>query len=230
MENAVKALQIAASAMIALIVLGFLVYFYGNLSRVQKTKHQTEVMQQSAEDNKAFESFNKDSLMGSELISLANKVVDNNNKFEMYGDDKYNEIVMNIKITEKIYFQDIENHSMFPSATGHKINKSTYTIKANDSSFMDNYEKIMNDIYNISTTSVSNGGKTFTFQQISLMSTSLKQNFLLGCDVAILEKYEKFQNLLDDQKDFSRAVFKQNGSFAYDTSTGRVCGMIFEEN
>lgn len=230
MENAANALKISASILMALIVISFLVYFYNSLSELQQERQNQEEIRQSVEYNKIYESFNKSTLMGSELISLTNKVIDNNIKLETYGDDKYSEIVMKIKITKE-YFSDITS---FTGVTGQKINPGTYTIKKGSYGFMENYEKVMNDIYTISTNTVTtaDGSRTFSFQQISMMSTRLKENFWAACNTSssdLDEKYEKFEQLVGDQKDFSRAAFARDGSFAYNPNNARINLIKYKE-
>ena len=79
MENASKALIMAGAVLIALMVIALLVFFFNNIRDLQKTNLTSEEVQQIAEFNKQFDVYARD-VYGSELLSLANKVVDYNKR------------------------------------------------------------------------------------------------------------------------------------------------------
>lgn len=99
MENATKALEMAAGVLITLMIIGVCVYAYNNLVE-QKNIEQSSIRDQQATDfNKSFEVYNQDSLYGSEVLSLANKVVDYNEKEANQKGYEEIEIEVNLRST-----------------------------------------------------------------------------------------------------------------------------------
>ena len=80
MENASKALIIAGSVLIALIIIGALVLMFSNLTAYQRNNTQTTREAQIVEFNRDYETFDRDGVRGSELYSLLNKVIDYNRR------------------------------------------------------------------------------------------------------------------------------------------------------
>ena len=80
MENASKALLMAAGVLIALIIIGALLLMFNNLSNYQETNTQNTRESQIVEFNKQFETYNRKDVRGSDLYSLLNKVVDYNRR------------------------------------------------------------------------------------------------------------------------------------------------------
>ena len=81
MENAANALIIAGSVLIALLILGALVFSYREITDSEESKQEQIRMQQVDEFNKQYTSFEK-KLYGSELLSLINKAIDYDNKID----------------------------------------------------------------------------------------------------------------------------------------------------
>ncbi len=77
MENASRALMMAASVLLAVLIIGALVFMFNNLSNLKQTEADSEAAEKLAEYNKQMETFNRD-LYGSEILSLANLVIDYN--------------------------------------------------------------------------------------------------------------------------------------------------------
>lgn len=108
MENATKALEMAAGVLIALMIIGVCVYAYNNLSEQKNIEQSSTRAQQAADFNKSYEVYNQDSLYGSEVLSLANKVVDyNKNEAIKKG---YGTMTIEVKRTEAtsatLYFKN----------------------------------------------------------------------------------------------------------------------------
>ena len=75
MENASKALIMAGSVLIAIVVISLLVIFFGNLRGLQNTTQSVEQVEQATEFNKQYDAYARD-VYGSELLSIANKIND----------------------------------------------------------------------------------------------------------------------------------------------------------
>lgn len=81
MENATKAFIIAGGMLIAMLIVGLLVWGYNNISSFQRTNVETEALEQIAEFNSRFEAYNRGSVRGYQMISLANLARDYNSRF-----------------------------------------------------------------------------------------------------------------------------------------------------
>lgn len=111
MENASKALIMAGSILMALMVIGALVFMYQNLSDVKQAEIDAEDNSQITEYGQKFEQYNKKSVYGSELMSLANLQADyNKSQAEEKGYSKIN-ISVTIKnpIALDTYFTNISS-------------------------------------------------------------------------------------------------------------------------
>ena len=66
MENASKALIMAGSVLIALMIIGALMLMFGNLTSYQETDTQGTRSAQIAEFNQQFETYDRDDVRGSD--------------------------------------------------------------------------------------------------------------------------------------------------------------------
>ncbi len=85
MENASKALIMAGSVLIALMIIGALILMFNSLSSYQDTNTQTAREAQIIEFNNQYEMFNRNDVRGSDLYSLLNRVVDYNRRKSTSG-------------------------------------------------------------------------------------------------------------------------------------------------
>ena len=74
MENATKALEMAASVLIGMLIIGMLVFGYTQISDLKQTEENAKQLEQSNNFNQQFEVYDKEGVYGSELLSLANRV------------------------------------------------------------------------------------------------------------------------------------------------------------
>ena len=80
MENASKALVMAGSMLIALMILGALILLFSNLSNYQNKNDSSKKTSQIAEFNDEYNPYIKDNLTLMELKSVYNKILSNNEK------------------------------------------------------------------------------------------------------------------------------------------------------
>ena len=80
MENASKALLIAGGVLIALIILTSFIVMYGRIANLQEEQEEQIKLEQIAEFNAKYEAYNKRIMYGADVITLMNKVQDNNAK------------------------------------------------------------------------------------------------------------------------------------------------------
>lgn len=115
MENAAKALEMAGSVLIGLMILGCLVFVYSNIAEVKKVEQTSEMAGQAAEFNKDYDAYNRDDLYGSDMFSLAN-LIENYNIKE--SDEKdYGKIEIKIKLKSKIIGATFFKELMYTNIT-----------------------------------------------------------------------------------------------------------------
>lgn len=85
MENASKALIMAGSILISLMVIGALLLMFNNLSNYQKTGTQDTREAQVIAFNNQYETYNRKNVRGSDLYSLLSRVIDYNRRKSTQG-------------------------------------------------------------------------------------------------------------------------------------------------
>lgn len=98
MENASKALIMAGSVLIALLIIGALLLMFNNLTSYQKAGEQETREQQVIEFNNQFETYLRSDIRGSDMISLMNRIDDYNKRKGDNSQEKFEQ--MNIKVTK----------------------------------------------------------------------------------------------------------------------------------
>lgn len=93
MENAAKALTIAGTILISLLVISAVVFMYRDLTSVKRQDAENQKVQEITDFNKSFESFDK-TLNGAKMLSLANKIQDYNKKYVENMKEGYKEITL----------------------------------------------------------------------------------------------------------------------------------------
>lgn len=81
MENASKALMIAGGVLIAIIILAMFLMMFNRIASIEEEQEQKNKMEQLAAFNSEFEAFNKKVMYGTDVITLINKVAENNRKY-----------------------------------------------------------------------------------------------------------------------------------------------------
>ena len=95
MENASKALIFAGTILISLMVISALVFAYRDLTSVKRQETENQKVEEIAEFNKSFESYEKD-LNGTQMFSLANKIADYNTKYVVNMNEGYERITLTV--------------------------------------------------------------------------------------------------------------------------------------
>ena len=84
MDNASDALVMAGTILISIVIISALVLMFNGIINYQKTATTVEEEEQKTNFNKEYTTFEKD-LYGSEILSLINKAVDYNEKYQEEG-------------------------------------------------------------------------------------------------------------------------------------------------
>lgn len=120
MENISKILIIVGSVIISILIITILIFSFSKLTLVQKEKEDSEYIMQSVEWNKKLESFNRDNLYGTDIISIANLMQDYNIK----NDNQYKEMEILVTINN-----EIENAECFKKGSYNLNNIIEYIMK-----------------------------------------------------------------------------------------------------
>ena len=80
MENASKALLIAGGVLLAILIISLLMLTVNKISSFNTAREETVRTEQILKFNGQYEAFNKYNLLGTEIITAFNKVIDNNKK------------------------------------------------------------------------------------------------------------------------------------------------------
>lgn len=80
MENAAKALLIAAGILFALIILSLVVYMSTATTRMAEAQDEKVAAEQLAEFNRSYEAYNKRRMYGTDIITVVNKAINYNDK------------------------------------------------------------------------------------------------------------------------------------------------------
>ena len=110
MENATKALMIAAGVLVGLLVVTLMMYGYNQFSNYYRTQEENKRFEQLANFNEQYIPYNRDDVRGSDILSLVNKIID----FNKVKDEEEITISIELKSTdvEKFYFKYSENKNV----------------------------------------------------------------------------------------------------------------------
>lgn len=95
MENATKALVMAGGVLIAIMTIATLLYAANMWGVFPSTKDESDFSEQLAKFNQQYEAYNKKALYGTDIVSVLNKAVDNNNDITKEEKDT---LFINVKI------------------------------------------------------------------------------------------------------------------------------------
>lgn len=214
MENASKALIIAGSVLLAVLIIIALIYTFSQISSLKQVEASSEEEKILAQYDKEIESFNRQGLYGSEILSLANLVEDYNKR---QSDHKgYKPITLKVSITQII---------------DAKYLKETQYSKYGDliKNFK-NLEKKMQDLKKEKicgqTLDKLAGMKTETLEDlISRYNLANRTNYTLE---EIEKRINDYQSVNSEMQTFKNKKFN-TPEVEYDNSIGRIVKMSFRE-
>lgn len=99
MENASKALLIAGGVLIALIIITMFIMMFSRISNIQKEQEEQTKIEQLTAFNEEFEAYNKKVMYGVDVITLINKVAENNKKYSANTDYQITIILNGVQMT-----------------------------------------------------------------------------------------------------------------------------------
>ncbi|NLC88054.1 MAG: hypothetical protein GX682_04695 [Clostridiaceae bacterium] len=208
MENASKALIMAGSVLIAIVVISLLVIFFGNLRGLQNTTQSVEQVEQATEFNKQYDAYARD-VYGSELLSIANKINDYNERIA--ENDQYTQITLAVTIQN-----DIDNEY---------FKKGTYTTN----SLIQKVENLEDKINSIGSQKIISSANKKVSRKVSKLATMRTADIeALGFTTTqyqeLVSQYNSYKTLLTEIKS---KTFKFV-NFDYEKYTGRITKMNYK--
>ena len=225
MENASKALIMAGSVLIAILVIGMLVLGYRNLSSLEQQKEDSE-SDSTLNYMVRFEQFNR-TLYGSELLSLANLQEDYNSSYDVNyeGYDRIEITVVTKGIVNSSYFMQ-GTYNL--DAIAEDQNKIETAISQ--------YEKTKKEYNNKSVKYYSSkrNREIASDFDISIPSSVpdydiesyLKAN---STTAKLLEEIQEYKNLTTIYNEFRTGKKFKCTNVIYNNQNGRISSMYFEE-
>lgn len=251
MENASKALIMAASVLIALMIIVALLLMFNNLTNYQNTGTQNTREAQIIEFNNQFVTYNKEKVRGSELYSLLNRVIDYNKRKTSEGTAEGKEIAyepMEITFTmDNSKLSADGTNRLFKGSNRYTVNKNENTFENNIKLKIDKIEKDYGEsvLQNLSTgltkifitpTGSTEQQKKDKIDAITNFNSAYgKEKYSISTDQKIQEAWSDIGPGGTVRKDvytyyeyvqFKRAIFKCN-DVKYNQQTGRIISMDF---
>ncbi|MFR8233360.1 MAG: hypothetical protein ACLVA2_02985 [Clostridia bacterium] len=230
MENASKALIMAGSVLIALIVIGAFILMLNNLNDYQEKNDTIVQQQQIVEFNNQFSTYDRTGLRGTDMLSLMNRIIDYNSR-KTTEDIGFQKMKITIKGLDSNILQSLRYET---SGNNLLIKKNTYT--------QDNLSEIVTKPQELErkyqkkyiTQLVSNISK---FMDIYNSSLSINQKIQEINEKKWLPKSVTTYGSLDSVKNdiliyyeysqFKRTYFDSTGETKYDKNTGRITELNF---
>ena len=246
MENAAKALIMAASVLIAIVIISAFILMMSNLTSYQESSYQSNLSEQIAEFNNQFVTYDRSDIRGSDMISLMNRVSDYNTRY--VNSEGFTEMQITIKmngyndelafdgknriITQSEYTQDniylIVGQPNLTTVNGSgsvSSEVSSGPIRTIENKYQQKYcNQLSSEISNIKSIVDSSGTtteKNETFDEEKILPNSASS---YGGISVIYEDALKYYEYIQ----FKRAYFDCKGEPEYDKNTGRILKMEFE--
>mgnify|MGYP003380744515 CR=1 FL=1 len=234
MENASKALIIAGSVLLALIVIGAFILMFSNLNDYQEKNDTAIEQKQIVEFNNQFSTYDRKGLRGTDMLSLINRIIDYNAR-KTTEDIGFQKMEITIKGIDKNILQALRYD---PSGLNLLINKSSYTqdnvseiVKLPQEEIEKIYQKkyISQLVSNVSAFMDIYNSNLSTNQKIQEINdkrwlpksvTAYRRGSIDSVKNDILIYYEYSQ--------FKRTYFDSTGETKYDKNTGRITEMNFK--
>ncbi len=244
MENASKALIMAGSVLIALMIIGALILTFSNLTAYQETNTRSTRSTQMAEFNSQYETYNRKDVRGSDLYSLLNKAIDYNRRESSAGTnwaDKGQEIAYEPMVIE---FTIDKSELVAPDGASKLFTTNTYTVSGKSNDFGNKVKDEIDDLEGeYGQSSLTNLTTNLTKIFIDDSSTSQEkkeavQNFNSASKKKTVSDFKEIDGKSQIRQDvymyyeyiqFKRAHFDCE-KVEYNNETGRITKMEFKFN
>lgn len=179
-------------------------YVIQNTASLKKTEQEKEIAEQVTKFNMEYESYQKKLLRGTELVSIINKAIANNKKYE--DSDKVYDIDVQFKLKKPIKETIVTVENGEKKKTEEKVTfGESKTYKLIDNSQSDRISKDISNFMDIGALNSSNSYEVINYKDI-----------------------DNYQMVYSGFTDFKRKIFKCT-KIEYSDVTGRVNLLEFEE-
>ncbi len=217
MENASKALIMAGSVLISMLIIGALIFMFNQLKDVKSIEANSDEVKKLAEYNKQIETFNR-SLYGSELLSLCNLIDDyNKRQADLQGYKS---------ITIEIYTKGIiASKYMKEKYTSYKDLLSDFTSLERDLNLAKNKKVEGERVEKLA------GMKRAALIQLLIQKGKTQEQaevIMDNSDSEINVAIDDYNEKKSELKEFKNKMF-QRPKYEYDNLTSRVEQIVFKE-
>ncbi len=235
MENASKALIIAASVLIAMLIIGAAVYMFNVMSSIQAEEEASSQTQIITEFNQKFDVYNRKILYGSDILSLAN-MIDDYNVRETVESKMYQEMQIHVTIKKQLTSSTDKKYSISAGTyTAQQLRdkliaegKNSVTDKINEieATYSQRGRMSIQNLNNLQLKSNSYITGTGTYQDA--FQEEIAKDIYRNLDVE--EDIQTYVDLSAILKDFRTKIFSCT-QVRYDeqNQNGRIVEMNFEE-
>lgn len=211
MENMTKALEIAASVLIGVLILSLLVFGYNQIREQKNIEQKNERASQLSKFNINFESYAKDTVYGSEILSLANEVINYN---ERKAVDGYQEIELEVKISTGVL-------------NGQYLVAGTYSATSLDQQYKKLVKKIKEADITVFGKSISYWSKLSDKE--TEKTVKARSDFSESEYTKLKTSRTTYKKYVEEQTDFARKTFKYDDVTEYDSGNGRIIKIMFKD-
>lgn len=211
MENMTKALEIAASVLIGVLILSLLVFGYNQIREQKNIEQKNERASQLSKFNINFESYAKDTVYGSEILSLANEVINYN---ERKAVDGYQEIELEVKISTGVL-------------NGQYLVAGTYSATSLDQQYKKLVKKIKEADITVFGKSISYWSKLSDKE--TEKTVKARSDFSESEYTKLKTNRITYKKYVEEQTDFARKTFKYDDVTEYDSGNGRIIKITFKD-
>lgn len=211
MENMTKALEIAASVLIGVLILSLLVFGYNQIREQKNIEQKNEKASQLSKFNINFESYAKDTVYGSEILSLANEVINYN---ERKAVDGYQEIELEVKISTGVL-------------NGQYLVAGTYSATSLDQQYKKLVKKIKEADISVFGKSISYWSKLSDKE--TEKTVKARSDFSESEYTKLKRNRTTYKKYVEEQTDFARKTFKYDDVTEYDSGNGRIIKIMFKD-
>ena len=237
MENASKALLMAAGVLMALIVIGAFLLMLNGLSDYQNKSEVSKEQQQLTAFNNQFYTYDRADLRGTDMLSLMNSIIDYNNRKTAPGEGlEFTEMKIDVEIRNDNNGEDILSKLRYETDGNNLlIKKHNYTQddlteivtkpQQIEARYQKKYiEKLVSDIskfmdiYNNSSLSYS--------EKVA----EIDRNYWLPVSATNYDLEQMYEDILVyyEYTQFKRTYFDSKGNTQRDLNTGRIISMSFK--
>lgn len=234
MENAAKALLIAAGMFFTILIISLLVIRYNQVSSYYEEKNKLTEIEQTQKINDSFQNYHGNEIRGNELISILNRIVDYNNlQADMQG---YQRIIINVNLLGHADELAYDGNATLFGSDGNISNRSndneirnlaeasinlTASAKTKIEGLTElKLQKMSENAHYIVLENPTEEEKIERAQKLTrILGYTVEKNDNVNNIIDAVKKYEQLKN-------FKKAMFKCT-EVLYDTNTGRVNGMRF---